>query len=261
MWHIDITSGRMVTNMIPDKRITVPLLLLIIGEVLIFNGLVVQGMAVYIFNLSILYILIIRGGDDNEVALMQRLLLLPLFRIMIIAMPLSVSSTRLNWYLLVGCAMLPAIYIATKTGRLGYAKPEVNKVALKYIPAAIVLGSLLGIVERRILNPVPLLSEAGIAHVLIFISIMLFIASVDEIIFRSLIQTAFEEFYGMHHALLVTAVLYGIMHSGYGNGSEIAFGTFSGLILGYVFQKTRSLPLVVLIHSFEGVFLFSCLFS
>ncbi len=261
MWYIDITLGRIVTNMIQDRRITVPLLLLVIGEVLIFNGLVVQGMAVYIFNLSILYILIIQGGGDGAVALMQRLLLLPLFRIMIIAMPISFSSTRLYWYLLVGCAMLPAIYIATKTGRLGYGEPGVNRVVLKYIPVAIVLGSLLGIVERRILNPVPLLSDVSIAHVLIFISIMLFIASVEEIIFRSLIQTAFEEFYGMPNALLATAVLYGIMHSGYGNGSEIAFGIFSGLILGYVFQKTRSLPLVVLIHSFEGVFLFSYLFS
>jgi membrane protease YdiL (CAAX protease family) len=58
---------------------------------------------------------------------------------------------------------------------------------------------------------------------------------------------------------LLGAALFGIMHSGYGNVDEILFATFFGAVLGYIFQKTRSFPFILIIHGTANVFLFGIL--
>jgi membrane protease YdiL (CAAX protease family) len=46
------------------------------------------------------------------------------------------------------------------------------------------------------------------------------------------------------------------MHSGYGSMVEIFYAFLVGFIIGYMFYKTRSLPLVTMVHGFINVFLF-----
>ena len=46
------------------------------------------------------------------------------------------------------------------------------------------------------------------------------------------------------------------MHSGYGNIYEIVYASFVGLVIGYLFYRTRSLPLAVMIHGSINIFLF-----
>jgi len=245
--------------MAPNKTV-IPLLFIIIGEAMIFHGLVAYGIAIHILNLFFIYLLIIKKEDDA--ALMQKSSLLPLLRIVSIAMP--VFPTTLYWYLLVCGAILPAIYVIIKMQRLTYNELGIGSISPKYIPVSIVIGFFVALIEHQIINPVPLLSHIdinNIDNIIIFILIMIVVASVEEVMFRSLIQTAFEQKYGAHYGLLMTSVLYGVMHSGYGSGSEIAFEILAGLILGRIFQKTRSLPFVVMIHGFEEIFLFSNMFA
>ncbi len=80
---------------------------------------------------------------------------------------------------------------------------------------------------------------------------------VEEIIFRSILQNRLEMFLGSRGGgLLVTSVLFGLMHSGYGSMVEIFYAFLVGFIIGYMFYKTRSLPLVTMVHGFINVFLF-----
>jgi uncharacterized protein len=46
------------------------------------------------------------------------------------------------------------------------------------------------------------------------------------------------------------------MHSTYGTPYEIVYTFFLGGFLGYLFYRTRSIPLVVMIHGSINVFLF-----
>jgi uncharacterized protein len=46
------------------------------------------------------------------------------------------------------------------------------------------------------------------------------------------------------------------MHTGYGSMDEVLYASFVGIFVGYLFYKTHSLPLVVMIHGFINVFVF-----
>ncbi len=60
----------------------------------------------------------------------------------------------------------------------------------------------------------------------------------------------------MVKGLLITGVLFGMMHSGYGSAYELALTGFAGIVIGYMFQRTGSLPLIALTHGFVNMFLF-----
>jgi membrane protease YdiL (CAAX protease family) len=88
---------------------------------------------------------------------------------------------------------------------------------------------------------------------------VLFVGLVEEIIFRSILQTRIEQALSMQEALLITSFLFGLMHSGYGTFNEILYTGFVGLVLGFAFYKTKSLPFVAILHGFVNVFLFGIL--
>lgn len=86
-----------------------------------------------------------------------------------------------------------------------------------------------------------------------------FVGLTEELIFRSILQTRLEEVLGIKEALIVTAILFGFMHSGYGTFHEILYTGFVALFIGFAFYKTRSLPFVAVLHGFINVFLFGIL--
>jgi membrane protease YdiL (CAAX protease family) len=83
-----------------------------------------------------------------------------------------------------------------------------------------------------------------------------FVSPVEEMIIQSILQNRLETVLGSREALIVTSILFGLMHSGYGSVYEIFYITLVGAVIGYLFYGTRSLPLVVLIHGFMNVFFF-----
>jgi membrane protease YdiL (CAAX protease family) len=86
-----------------------------------------------------------------------------------------------------------------------------------------------------------------------------FVGLVEELIFRSLLQTRLEQALSIPEALLITSFLFGLMHSGYGTYYEILYASFVGFIIGLIYHKTRSLPFIAVLHGFVNVFLFGIL--
>ncbi|WP_292387699.1 CPBP family intramembrane glutamic endopeptidase, partial [Methanosarcina sp. UBA5] len=82
---------------------------------------------------------------------------------------------------------------------------------------------------------------------------------VEELIFRSILQTRLEDALGVKEAVLIAGLLFGLMHSGYGTFHEVLYTGFVGLLIGFIFYKTRSLPFVVIVHGLVNVFLFGVL--
>ncbi|HPS90369.1 MAG TPA: CPBP family intramembrane metalloprotease, partial [Methanosarcina vacuolata] len=62
--------------------------------------------------------------------------------------------------------------------------------------------------------------------------------------------------YGAWGGIILSSILFGFMHSAYGTYYEVLYTLFVGAIIGYMFYKTRSLPLITLIHGFVNIFLF-----
>lgn len=57
----------------------------------------------------------------------------------------------------------------------------------------------------------------------------------------------------------MSGILFGIMHSGYGLMNEIIFASLFGILLGYIFQKTRSFPFILVIRGTVNLLLFGIL--
>jgi membrane protease YdiL (CAAX protease family) len=83
--------------------------------------------------------------------------------------------------------------------------------------------------------------------------------SYEELIFRSLLQQSIEEKAGSTNGLIIASIIFGFMHSGYSSYYEILFASFAGLMIGFIFQKTRSLPLAAIANGVRNIILFGIL--
>lgn len=88
---------------------------------------------------------------------------------------------------------------------------------------------------------------------------IIFIGTVEELIFRSILQTRMEKVFGKRIGILLGGGIFGIEHIGYGLIGEIIFAGIFGIILGYIFEKTRNLIFIVSIHGIENTILFGVL--
>ncbi|MDD4306419.1 MAG: CPBP family intramembrane metalloprotease, partial [Methanosarcina sp.] len=135
-----------------------------------------------------------------------------------------------------------------------------TKNLLAYTILSIPLGFLLGLGEYLTIRTEYLIPDLSIGNLLKLTFIMVFfVGLVEEIIFRSILQVRLEQALNIREALLITGLLFGLMHSGYGTFYEVLYTGFVGLIIGFVFYKTRSLPFVTLVHGLVNVFLFGIL--
>src|SRR5690606_17277921 len=101
---------------------------------------------------------------------------------------------------------------------------------------SIIMGLLLGVGEYLIVETNYLIPDLSIPSLLRLTLVMVFLVGlVEEIIFRSILQNRLEEFLGSRGGLIITSVLFGLMHSGYGNIGEVFYTLFVGFIIGFMF--------------------------
>ena len=242
------------------KIIAFPLILIVIGEILLYKGYFNQALLIHTFNLLALSFstTIIRNKLLSNT--FQALSLLPILRIINMAMPIFFQST-LYWYpFMYGCIFISIIYIIKHQK---FTREQIGLTFEKlhiYIPIAVIFGLLLGITEYQIIHNQALIENLDFKNLLLLSVIMiLFVGLVEELAFRSIIQTRFEQIFGTIWGLIITGMTFGIMHSGYGTIYEIIFTSSVGILLGYMFIKTRSLPLIAITHGIINIFLFGIL--
>lgn len=68
----------------------------------------------------------------------------------------------------------------------------------------------------------------------------------EEMLFRGVIQESASRFYGPLAGVLIASAIFAIVHP---NPQQIINAFFSGLILGYIYYRTRSLIPVIVIHA------------
>jgi membrane protease YdiL (CAAX protease family) len=128
------------------------------------------------------------------------------------------------------------------------------------LSVAIILGIGLGFIDYFILSPPALIPNPTPGEIFkLSIVMFFFMGVVEEIIFRSMLQQRLEEKIGLFKGLIVASIMYGVMHAGYSNYYEFLFATFTGLAIGFSFQRTRSLPFAVIAHGVNNIVLFGIL--
>ena len=243
------------------KELYLSMLGIVVGELMLFSGQVYMGIAIHVINLQAITLGLIFSSLSSDIKnTLQSLILLLLLRIIGLAMPLFFTGSLL-WYPFVYGVMFIPVLLIIKNQQISLKEIGIDFKRLNiYFPAGITIGLGIATIEYLILKPNPLIENTALSNlILITIVMFVFVGAIEELIFRSIIQTRFEKVLGLKYSVLVSGSMFGVMHAGFGIVNEILFACVFGFILGYLFQKTRSFPLILLIHGTANVFLFGLL--
>jgi uncharacterized protein len=230
-----------------------PIFLIILAELLIFLGNPSAAMTIHALNLVFLSLSSIYINNRIYPAL----LLLPLFRLLNVAMPVFFNLTLYSYSLVYAPMFIPIYFILKENIVSRFEAGLTLKGFWFYLPLALSLGFALGWGEYIILNPQMLTLGLDIKSVLILIVTMIFfVGIVEEFVFRSSLQTVLQERLGSMAGLMLTSMIFGFMHSGYHLPLELLYVTFAGMAFGLLFMLSKSLPIIALAHGATNISLF-----
>jgi len=231
----------------------IPVFLILLAEGLIFLGDMEAALAVHALNLTML----ILSSVYIENRIYPALMLLPLFRLLNIAMPVFFTLTLYSYTFVYAPMFIPIYYIIREKM---FKNSEIGLTAKDFwlfLPLAIATGVAIGWGEYQVLHPGVLVPDYGIKSVLLLsITMIFFVGLVEEFIFRCSLQTVMEARLGHVTGLLITSILFGFMHSGYHLPFELVYVSFAGVVFGLLFWLTKSLPVIALAHGITNIALF-----
>lgn len=240
------------------RPVLATILLIAFAELFMFSGMRREAIILHTFVLIAVSISTVSQKDKCVAWALQALMLLPLLRLVNFSMPVF-SEMVLYRYFYVYIPLFIPIFLIIRHQSFSLVQLGLSfKKFVLYLPLSFVIGLLIAEAEFFIVPVVPLVPNMSFYNMVDIVLIMVFcVGLVEELMFRSLIQTRLEGVFGTTVGLIATSLLFGVMSSAYGTGSGVLFASLVGLILGYMFIKTRSLPFVALAHGLVNVFLFS----
>lgn len=237
-----------------------PVLGITIAELLIFSGRMGAAVWVHIGIVISLSLSDIFLKDPEVHRIYQALMLLPVLRLINLSMPIFFETTLYTFMFVYGPLAIPVIIIILHQRDSLEQIGITMKNFVPYMLIAVPLGFLLGFGEYLTIRSGYLIPDLTFVNLFKLTFIMVFfVGLVEELIFRSILQSRLEKSLSVREALLITSLMFGLMHSGYGTFQEILYTGFVGLIMGLAFYKTRSLPFIAVLHGFVNVFLFGVL--
>lgn len=232
---------------------------IIAGEAMIYIGDVLLGLVVHLLTLlAIIFKIIFSNLEIRIKNMLQGLILVILLRVVNLS-TLQFFTVTVQYSIIYGIMFIP-IYMTIKNQQISAKELGINfKKLYIYLPIAIIIGGIMAIIEYNILNPKSLIEDINTPNIIIITILMfIFIGPVEEIIFRPILQTRIEKLLGPKYGILLSGGLFGVMHVSYGI-IEMMFTTIFGIILGDIFQKTKSLPFIIVAHGTANVILFGVL--
>lgn len=249
------------TSVFGIPTIGIYILGIIAGELLISYEQIFSGVGIHTINLvAIIIAIIFSSAKLEERDVLQSLTPVILLRIVTLSMPQLFASPLLQYSLIYAIMFIP-IYFIVRNQNISQKDLGIyfGKFYI-YLPIGIIIGTVMAIIEYEILHPEPLVNVYRLPDIILISMVMfVFIGPVTEVIFRSIIQTRFEKIFSPTYAIIMSASIFGIMYASYGIVSEVAFATIFGIVNGYIFYKTKSLPLVVLINGTVNIMVFGVL--
>jgi membrane protease YdiL (CAAX protease family) len=238
--------------------------LIFAGEGLIFTGYRVLGVGAQALNIIAVAVIVV-ALHGERVQLVEALALISVFRLVDVAFSLvsiiHSVATLYSWVAIYGVMLIPIIAIVAHQKLNRHDLGLTGGLRLTYlIPFGALVGVGLGLIEYAILGNTPLIPNAS-ASELIWLSIVMifFVALVEELLFRVLLQPQLIERSGAIAGILITSVIFGVMHAGYANVYELLFTTGAGVVFGVAFYKTKNLPFVVTMHAVDDILLYGVL--
>jgi membrane protease YdiL (CAAX protease family) len=256
------------------------ILLILAGDGLLFAGYSVLYAGIQALNI-IAVAVIVAALHGERVQLVQTLALISVFGVVsfsfahvsiiyllgivsVMYLPLILVIPTLSLYLQVafyGVMFIPIIAIVAHRKLSRHDLGLTGGRRLTYlIPFGILIGVGIGLIEYAILSPSPSIPNASASELIRLSIIMIFfVALVEELLFRVLLQPQLIERSGAVAGILITSVLFGALHAIYGNVYELLLATAAGVVFGVAFYKTKNLPFVVTMHAVDDILLLGVL--
>ena len=254
--------------------------LILAGDGLLFAGYSLLYAGVQALNIIAVAVIVVTLQMDR-VQLVEALALISIFGVVsvsfahvsiiyslaivsVIFLPLILVVPTVSWYLQVafyGVMFIPIIAIVAHRKLSRHDLGLTGGLRLTYlIPFGTLIGVGLGLVEYAILGNNPLIPNASATELIrLSIVIIFFVALVEELLFRVLLQPQFIERSGAVVGILITSVLFGALHAIYGNVYELLFTIGAGVVFGVAFYKTKNLLFVVTMHAVDDILLYGVL--
>jgi len=87
------------------------------------------------------------------------------------------------------------------------------------------------------------------SNIYIFLTLVVAAPILEEFIFRGIMLNGLLKKYSPHKAIIVTSILFGFVHL---NPWQFISAFILGLFIGWIYYKTRSISLVIIIHAFNN---------
>ncbi len=237
--------------------VTIPIVAIVLAETLLYMGKLQAGILLHVLIPLCLAVASMWIHRPNVRLIMEVLIMLPILRLINISMPVFFETTLYLYFFIYAPLAIP-IYILIRHQRFTLKELGVTFKNLHiYLPLSLLIGLMIAMGEYNTIQVGSIIPDASIVSLLkISVVMFLFVGLIEELIFRSLLQTRLQESFGMTKGLLIAGLLFGMMHSGYGSSFELVVTGTAGILFGYMFQKTGSLPFITIAHGFVNVFLF-----
>ncbi len=185
--------------------------------------------------------------------------------------PLYILFTAsLPWFFINQQYLLPAVYsviLALYLWHVYQRKLSLKRLfgfrkekLLKYSLVGLAIGILMGIGEYFILYPAPAFPTFEVKYLLRdMVYMLLFVGIAEELLFRGLIQRDLIGAFGWKWGLLGASLIFAIMHLTWRSIPELGFVFIAGLILGFLYWKTKSLVAPIVAHGVNNVMLVAVL--
>jgi membrane protease YdiL (CAAX protease family) len=254
--------------------------LILAGDGLLFAGYSALYAGVQALNIVAIGIIVVALRGER-VQLVQALALISVFGVVsfslahvsiiyslaivwVMCRPLILVIPTVSWYLQVafyGVMFIPIIAIVAHRKLSRYDLGLTGGLRLTYlIPLGALVGVGLGLIEYAILGNNPAIPNASASELIRLSIIMIFfVALVEELLFRVLLQPQLIERSGALVGIIISSVLFGAVHAIYGNVYELFFTAGAGVVFGVAFYKTKNLPFVVTMHAVDDILLYGVL--
>lgn len=255
-----IKGGMKIENLALGNKgvyVGLPILMIAFAEMLIYSGTIREGLWIHTAIMIGLFfsMLIVRNEEIRKTY--QALMLLPILRLISLSIPVFFDMTLYS-FLIIYISLAIPVMITAVNQKFTLEEIGINlKRIWLYLPLSVLISFVLAFVEYQINRTNYLIPDLSLLNLLKLTVVMVFfVGLLEEIIFRSILQTRLSKIFGAGIGIMLSSILFGLMHSGYEIFYEVIYAFFIGIIMGYLFYKTKSLPLTALIHGFSNVFLF-----
>ena len=174
-------------------------------------------------------------------------------------------TSSLPWFFINQQYLLPAVYSTILAlclwhiyqkklsfSELGFKKDK----WLKYVLLGAALGVPMGMAEYLILHPAPAFPTFEVKYLLRDLVYMVFFVGLgEELLFRGLVQGDITKALGWKWGIILASFMFAVMHLTWRSAPELVFVFFAGLLLGYLYYKTKSLVGPVVMHGIGNVIL------